>query len=202
MAEIASPVRKPTEKNHPADWTFFVLAGGKSRRMGRDKSRILINGTSLLDRVKEVARISGRPVKTIRTDAIANCGPLSGIYTGLLRARTRWCLFLGCDMPLLSRSTLDEIIQVGEREERAVFTESEHGFGFPLAVSTEQITAVKSVINDGHRSLFKLAKALKPLAFRLEKNREHELFNANNPEDLAQLTEALKSLDSWSSETL
>ncbi len=174
-------------------WTIFILAGGNSRRMGRDKSRIRINGVSLLNRVKLTAASTGHPVKTIRTDVIENCGPLSGIFTGLLRARTRWCLFLGCDMPLISGATLNEIIAQTEREARPVFTETEHGFGFPLSILPAQTERIKALIDEGKRSMFQAARALCPVAHRVPQNRETELLNANTPEELQQLLNMISS---------
>ncbi len=176
-------------------WTLFILAGGKSQRMGRDKSRIRINGVSLLTRVKQVAVSCGQPVKTIRTDAITNCGPLSGLYTGLSRARTRWCLFLGCDMPLISRLTLTEIMAETERLARPVFTETEHGFGFPLTLGPEHASVIQLLIGSGRRSVFSAAERVNPAAFKLPENRRHEHFNANTPEELRQLAGILSRRD-------
>lgn len=174
-------------------WTVFILAGGRSRRMGRDKSRIQINGATLLDRVKKIAGSRGYPVNTIRTDAVANCGPLSGIYTGLLRAKTPWCLFLGCDMPLISCETLDEIVSKTEQSSNSVFTQSEHGFGFPLSISRDSSDSIRTLMREGKRSIFSAAKVLRANSFQLPKHRHKELFNTNTPEELQQLVSVIKS---------
>jgi molybdopterin-guanine dinucleotide biosynthesis protein A len=174
-------------------WTIFILAGGMSRRMGRDKSRIRLNGVSLLNLVKQAAISTGHPAKTIRTDIIENCGPLSGIYTGLLRARTPWRLFLSCDMPLLNGATLKEIIAQTERESRPVFTETEHGFGFPLSISTDQTEQIKALIDEGKRSIFQAARALDPSAYKISGARKTELLNVNTPEELQQLLDTINA---------
>ena len=95
--------------------TGFVLAGGASRRMGRDKVQLLLAGETLLAR--QVRLLSGvcRSVTVVGPaqvfpqlgariipDAIPGCGPLGGIFTGLHRTRTEYNLILGCDLPFLT----------------------------------------------------------------------------------------------------
>lgn len=96
--------------------TGFVLAGGASRRMGRAKSGLILEGrtmlarqASLLGRVASRAAVAGfQPDDTIELgvglypDLVPGCGPLGGIYTGLSHTRTEYNLFLGCDMPFVS----------------------------------------------------------------------------------------------------
>ena len=79
-----------------------LLAGGKSSRMGRDKSALIVNGEPLWQRQLAVLRatepaelfISGMrdgPYADcgveILADGIPNCGPLGGIATALRRCR-------------------------------------------------------------------------------------------------------------------
>src|ERR1041385_5135591 len=82
--------------------TGFVLAGGASRRMGRSKETLLIDGESMLERQVRVLRSVVRRVAVIGaaggylsdfkvsfiTDAVAGRGPLGGIYTALVESRT------------------------------------------------------------------------------------------------------------------
>lgn len=185
----------------PIRWTVCILAGGQSRRMGRDKSRIQINGRSLLDRVKAVATSTGWKVSTVRSDTIPNCGPLSGIYTGLRRAGTGWCVFLGCDMPLVSRETIERITARTERSATAVFTETERGLGFPLTLNASQASVVEDLLKEGKRSLFQLAAAIKHVRLPPPRRRLEELFNANTPEDLAQLRKTISAREVLPRET-
>ncbi|MGH9469289.1 MAG: molybdenum cofactor guanylyltransferase [Terriglobia bacterium] len=99
--------------------TGFVLAGGKSRRMGSPKHLLRLGGESLLERqLRVLGRVAGRaavlaPPETARAgeapaypDERSGHGPLGGIYTGLLRTRTEHNLFLGCDLPFISAEFL------------------------------------------------------------------------------------------------
>jgi len=101
-----------------------VLAGGKSRRLGIDKSLLKLNGEWLLERIlttlsalsadllvvgggkPEFASLSARVVP----DDLPGAGPLGGIYSGLRAMRHARGLFVACDMPLLNLSLLRYMI--------------------------------------------------------------------------------------------
>jgi len=98
----------------------FVLAGGESRRMGQPKHWLVLGGETLLDRQVRLLRsvchsvaVIGLPEGLSRADvpfmadAIPGRGPVGGIYTGLLRTRTEFNLFLGCDLPFVTARFLD-----------------------------------------------------------------------------------------------
>jgi FdhD protein len=91
-----------------------ILAGGESRRMGRDKAFLPFRGGTLVetvaarlrdacDGVLVVSRDPGR-FETLGLRAVADALPerrsLVGIYTGLLHAG-RPIFACGCDMPFL-----------------------------------------------------------------------------------------------------
>lgn len=103
-----------------ADFTGFVLVGGASRRMGRPKASLQLDGESMLDRqlrlLRSVARrvtVVGGPAGYLNRldvpvvpDAVATRGPLGGIYTALLETRTELNLVIGCDLPFATRNLL------------------------------------------------------------------------------------------------
>jgi len=104
--------------------TGFILAGGASRRMGTDKACLTFGPERVVDRqirlLRAVCRtvaIIGPPARYAGTgtqvfeDEISGRGPLGGIHTGLLRARTEFSLFLGCDMPMMEERFLRYLCQ-------------------------------------------------------------------------------------------
>ena len=101
----------------------FVLAGGKSSRMGSDKGLMDFKGKSLISYSIEallpichsVTIISNNPrygdlEYSLQEDLIKNKGPLAGIYTGLVCSETEKNIFLSCDTPFLSSSLLSYLI--------------------------------------------------------------------------------------------
>jgi molybdenum cofactor guanylyltransferase len=92
----------------------FVLAGGRSTRMGQDKALFQVGGRSLvelaLDKLRSVGvaepRIAGActdlsSLAPVVPDLHPGCGPLSGIEAALAATNKGLNLFLPVDMPLL-----------------------------------------------------------------------------------------------------
>jgi molybdopterin-guanine dinucleotide biosynthesis protein A len=98
-----------------------LLAGGQSRRMGRDKATILFCGKPLWQIQLELLRklepaeifVSARadpawrsPDVTFAPDNPPSCGPLSGLTAALARIRSSHLLALAIDMPLMTEGHL------------------------------------------------------------------------------------------------
>lgn len=99
------------------DITGVLLAGGKSRRMGKDKRNLILQGETLFDRAldvlvetfKEVMVVLGAddfPVKydkvRVVNDLIPNRAAAGGLYTALYYASTPRVFVVACDMPFLN----------------------------------------------------------------------------------------------------
>ncbi len=101
----------------------FVLSGGHSSRMGRDKALLPIEGLALVERTAERVRAAAGSVTLIgaperyahlglpvAADLIENCGPMGGLYTALKIGRADWNLLVACDMPGLTAEFLRELL--------------------------------------------------------------------------------------------
>jgi len=102
----------------------IVLAGGQSRRLGRDKALERLGGQALIRRViervsagtseiivvvAEGSRGESLPLTVhdrVALDIHPGCGPLGGIFSGLSAAREDWGLVVACDMPFLNPKLL------------------------------------------------------------------------------------------------
>ena len=95
-------------------FTALLLAGGASRRMGRDKALLQIRGRRAIDlavshyrpRARAVLVASGsRRIPHLGAiqvaDPVKGAGPLAGLAAGMACASTPWVLLLACDQPLL-----------------------------------------------------------------------------------------------------
>ena len=101
----------------------YVLAGGRSTRMGRDKALLLWNGHPLIAHAVDLLRSAGvephiagsRPdlgaFSPIIYDLHPGCGPLSGIEAALARCAEDAALFIPVDLPLLPYEFLREMIE-------------------------------------------------------------------------------------------
>jgi len=101
----------------------FVLAGGMSRRMGRDKALLPFRGRTLIEHVAGAVReaagsavLVGPPERYARlgfpvvADERPGMGPLGGIVTALGVARSGWILAAACDLPGLTGPFLSEML--------------------------------------------------------------------------------------------
>ena len=97
----------------------FVLAGGKSSRMGVDKAFIELNGQTLLARVLGLAATVGMRVwilggrekfaafGPVIEDEFPDHGPLAGIHAALQSSDRDLNLILAVDMPFVERGFLE-----------------------------------------------------------------------------------------------
>jgi molybdopterin-guanine dinucleotide biosynthesis protein A len=105
----------------------FILAGGKSTRMGSDKAFLVLEGRTLLERalglcaaVTTEVRIVGDAHRLggygrVVEDLHPECGPLGGIHAALLSSETRLNLILGVDMPFLESGWLRFLVSQARR---------------------------------------------------------------------------------------
>ncbi len=102
----------------------FVIAGGRSTRMGQDKALLQVGGRPLLDlaldKLRSIGVVAPR-IAAVRSDLSSHahvvpdlhpgCGPLSGIEAALAATTQPLSLFLPVDMPLLPARFLDWMLQ-------------------------------------------------------------------------------------------
>ena len=117
--------------------TGIVLAGGKNSRMGSDKGLLMLDGRRFIDQilasliplVDEVIIISNSNNYDhlgfkVFSDIVTDCGPMGGIYTGLVNSSTVKNIILSCDIPFITSPVLSHIIGESENCEIAI---PEHG---------------------------------------------------------------------------
>jgi molybdenum cofactor guanylyltransferase len=112
----------------------FVLAGGKSTRMGTDKALVVLQGRKLVERALEVARsvtscvsIVGDASKfasfgPVVEDIFPGCGPLGGIHAALRRSKNDLNLILAVDLPFVSAELLHYLVRRAGESPTALVT--------------------------------------------------------------------------------
>jgi len=124
--------------------TGIILAGGKSRRMGRNKAFIDSGGVPFFERVyrvfkeifSEIIIVTNdvlpfeRYEAILQRDIILNKGALGGLYTGLLHSSNYQAFCSACDMPFLNPRVIEYMTQ--ERDEYDVIVPKTHDGLHPL----------------------------------------------------------------------
>lgn len=147
----------------PPDLAAFILAGGKSTRMGTDKAFVVLNGRTLLSHMLEVARsitpnvrIVGNPATfapfaPVVDDIFPGCGPLGGIHAALRSSQTELNVVLAVDTPFVSFAMLQFLIARAQNS-AAIVTAPRTGQGWqPLCgiYRREFADAAESALREG-----------------------------------------------------
>jgi len=122
----------------------FILAGGKSSRMGADKAFLDWGGRPLLAHMVELAKsvaagvkIVGDPAKfatfaPVVEDIYPGCGPLGGIHAALMNSESELNLILGVDLPFLDSGLLNYVASQAAESGTVVTVPFASGYYEPL----------------------------------------------------------------------
>lgn len=107
------------------DFTIAINAGGKSSRMGADKSFVDLLGQPMIEHIlarvahlgqSETILITNKPAEyahlklPVYTDVLPDKGSLGGIYTAIHHSTTDYTLVIACDMPFINPDLLRYMI--------------------------------------------------------------------------------------------
>jgi molybdenum cofactor guanylyltransferase len=177
-----------------------VLAGGASRRLGRDKALERVGRGRMVDRAvgalrprcAEVVVVSSRPetptgLWRVVPDRRTSAGPLGGIEAALLEAEALEAdavFVLACDLPLVGVEVVDSVLDA--LEDAPAAAASRHGdppFEPLCAVYRTACRATATQLLDaGERSARALFEALGGRAVQVP---GHLLLNVNTEAELA-----------------
>ena len=170
-----------------------ILAGGKSSRMGKDKTKLLYGGETLLERAfrRFSARFEvvisargdvGIPDARVIYDIVPGLGPISGLHAALTEFEA--VFLVAADMPFADSAIAERVIA--------------HGQGFPACAavsrgSVEPLFAyyTRQVMPEIEKSLqsgdYSLHGLLSRVGARLFEVDSEMLDNINRPEDYEKL---------------
>ena len=183
-----------------------VLAGGKSKRFGKDKSQAKLGGKILIDYIlaelvnefKEVLIVANDPIKHLSSNKIIkiqdfkkNLGPLGGIFSSMKWAKDnnrsyQWIVSFPSDTPFFKMNILNDFfLKVNEKESELFFMNSNkkrHNiFGL---WSIDLVDQLEKDLENGSRKVENWANniGVKTINMSFEKN--DPFFNINTKEDL------------------
>jgi FdhD protein len=193
--------------------TAAIMAGGRSLRMGVDKTLLAVDGESLLMRVVEAVEqvcahtmvVTNRPEQAgeaglpadviVLTDEVAFQGPLGALVTALEGAQDEWVLAVAADLPWLEPGVIRALWDA-RNGAAAVVPRTEEGLQPLLALYNRAcIPVARRVLASGRRRLVAMFADLAVVEVPLETLREADpelrsLVNVNTPSDLVDVREA------------
>ena len=192
--------------------TAAILAGGRSTRMGVDKTLLAVDGESLLLRVVDsVGRIcahtvvvTNRPEQAgeaglsinvpVLADEVPFLGPLGGLVTALKEAPDDWVLAVAADLPWLEPELVRALWEARDGAQ-VVVPVTDKGLEPLLALyHRDCLPAARRVLQSGRRRIVAMFQELRVVevpveALRAADPRLRSLVNVNTPEDLADVRE-------------
>lgn len=178
----------------------IVLAGGASRRMGRDKATLVVRGQTLVERVVSTVGTRCAPVfvlaapgqalpdlpAQILRDEVRGVGPLLATARGLRAAadagRT-WAFVCAVDMPHLGTAIIDELTAAAESSAADVVLPWDGRDHYLAGLYRTGLAArADELVAAGERSMRALVDAADTQRIVMEQRRE--LTNVNTPQDL------------------
>lgn len=182
------------------DIDAFILAGGASRRMGTDKSQLLVDGQSFVERIADtllkltdsvtiVGPTAIPPLPNV-PDVYAQWGALGGLHAALNACRREWTIVVACDLPFVT-SELFLHLAGARLDHDAVVPFQPDGRPQPLAALYRKhpcLERATELIETGRRRPLDLLEAVNTrwVAFDEIKNldqAEKFFVNINTPED-------------------
>jgi molybdopterin-guanine dinucleotide biosynthesis protein A len=178
----------------------FILAGGRSRRMGSDKSRLQINGVTLVERIAgelqkitgSITLVGGQAVAGLNhtPDLFPDLGALGGVHAALANCHAPAALVVACDFPFVTAELFQHLCSFRHGHD-AVAPIQEDGIPQPLCAVYNVdpcLEIAEQMIKTGERKPVALLQSVRtrwmPFSELSNLNAAKHFFdNVNTPED-------------------
>jgi len=115
----------------------FILAGGHSTRMGKDKAELTLNNQSFIQRIAETlvevfqsVTVVGRAENYLRLkttmDLYPEWGALGGLHAALHSCQSQWSFVIACDLPFVTTNLIAHLAGKRKNYEAVVPLQSDN----------------------------------------------------------------------------
>ena len=145
------------------DITAIILSGGKSSRMGTNKSLLKIGDKTIIERLLDLLQSMFKDVILITNesddykflglpiyeDIFRHRGPLAGIHSGLKHSKTNLNFIISCDLPFMTKEMINYLIEY--KTNKLIAVAKADGFIQQLAgkYSKECISPSEKILKEG-----------------------------------------------------
>ena len=183
--------------------TLAIMAGGKSSRMNyNNKALLSYKEKTFIENIIEAGKNFKKVVivannkeiyRDFNVDVISDIyvgnGPLSGIHSALSYSDTDKVLCVACDMPLISKDTLEFLANVKEEYEVLVPRVNDRLQPLCSIYSKKILGKIEKALENDDNKLQKLIYSLDYKEVHEKSLTEGEFFNINTPDDYKRLEE-------------
>lgn len=193
----------------------FILIGGQSRRMGTDKSQLMLDGQSFVERIAMELGAATASTKVVGNNTAASqlnlpaapdiyphWGALGGVHAALSTCSAEWALVVACDFPFVTRELFVRLASLRDDFDAVAPIQSD-GIPQPLCALYRVepcLGRAEQLIKSGGRKPVALLQSVHTrwVSFDELANLEganHFFDNINTPEDYARMSEKGLSTD-------
>ena len=191
-----------------------VLAGGKSKRFGEDKSTIKLNDKTLIEHTLDKIKSKLNKIIIVSNDkvlknyiTINDCidgqlGPLVGVLSAMKWIKDNnysynWIITFPCDTPFFNISIIDKFVEVSKLNDSLLYfaksEEKRHNiFGLWSLKLIE--TLEMDIVKNNHRKVEKWADKIGVKTINIPYKEVDPFFNINTKEDLKEAKKILKKI--------
>lgn len=185
--------------------TGVILIGGKSRRMGKDKAFLEVDGKPIFERVLDLFRESFTKIllagdraerfTTYKLPVVTDIYPgssLGGLYTGLYHAKTDYIFVASCDLPFPNAGVIKYLCSLKDGFD-AVVTRSASGYEPLFALYSKNcLEPIKNQLESGDYRASAFYPHIKALYVAYDEltsfDKDGTAFvNVNTPEEFANV---------------
>lgn len=148
--------------------TGAILAGGASKRMGRNKALLTLGGATFIEHIA-VALLEVLPRVMIiadntdqyrflqlplHQDVYKNCGPLGGIHAALVHSATSHTFVISCDTPLVTPAAINSLLTAAQENVITLVSDGERPQPLFAVYPSSACPDMEEAIRSGTRSIF------------------------------------------------
>lgn len=182
-----------------------LLAGGRSRRMGRDKSAIMLDGRCFLDHVAQAMHpVVDEVIVSVASkggaweeryhmveDVLPDLGPLGGLVSAFAHVDAARLLVAPCDAPGLTSSVFETLLANADRAAVVVAADRSHAQPLIGCYDASIRSALRDYLATGRRSVNGFLATQDVLRLRIDLRVPHYnpamLLNINTPLELQRM---------------
>ena len=192
-----------------------VLAGGKSRRFGSNKSEIMLKDKKLIDYTLEKLKTKFKKIIIISNDlnfknytTVKDCidgqlGPLAGVLTAMKWAKTNnnkynWVATFPCDTPFFNTSLIQKFKKPSKKKDSKLYfakikNKRHNIFGLWSLELIDELE--KDLVVNGARKVEDWANKIGVKTINIENEKNDTFFNINTKEDLKYATDIFDKIN-------
>ena len=184
----------------------FILSGGQSRRMGRDKCDLTLNGQTFVERisdqmvpvtnsVKVVGKLARRSRHSHVADVYPEWGALGGVHAALANCSSKWALVVACDFPFVTTDLFARLRDLSAGFDALAPVQAD---GVPQPLCTLYrvdpcLAQAEQLIKSGERKPIALLQSVRTRWIGFDELADLEgsesfFYNINTPEDYARIS--------------